>query len=418
MRARPLVPPILVILLLTSGMPPAAAQAPPEALELPARARQVQAGWIDRAERHVDNYTAEHNLSNETERQLNRSIQGIQSAYDNHRWDRVSRQLTGVYVFTTIISLNREANGSEQPQEVYIDHLDPIFANLTVETQRVRQLISNASAEVETAVGLEYLYLASTLLVQGNEQFRRYPEFRDLVQASGNKTPPSMYRSLVSTVVAAKWNFQHARELVNTSKEADANIEGPTVDPRNLEVAWRTMEVTVDEVGVKGRAAERLDTSLESTTNRSEWILSTALGQRLVGETLRTELQNEMQSEDFDRAAFRQRVEDRADNVTPLADMDEAGFPAVGLKDAYRQTYTALGNPSGGDTSTRALAHSYSILQGEIAGAESLMAVASADPPTTQGEGVGILELGLLALVLGGFAGAGVVYLLDRRNAL
>lgn len=403
---------LVAILLAASIQPPAAAQAPQ--LRIPPEFRRVQASWIQEAHRDLDRYLETHDLPDSTESQLRQALNGTEQAYRDDRWTTVVRQLVSLRVFTVYAGLAQDARDEDQPQQVYIDALDPRYSNVSVESREVRGTINSTTEDVETVRGLESLYLSSQLLVQANQQLRQYPQFRSLAEASGNQTSESIYRTLVGTVVGARWNLRYAEDLVELSRQADNESRSPPVEASKSKLAWEEMEKAVESTPSEGQTARQVEESLNLTTQREEWVVSTALGERYVLASIRSRLGRQQQQEQLDPDRLRQDLEAKATNLTLLIRMENAGFGGVALKDSLKSAYTVLEQGRQGNASIQRAIDAFAGLQAQEAASHALLRVAEAstasDDAEPVDEGLSNLQAGFIGAALGALLGAGAVY--------
>lgn len=403
---------LVAILLASSIQPPAAAQAPQ--LRIPPEFRRVQASWIQEADRDLDRYIETHDLPNSTERQLRQVLNGTEQAYRDDRWTTVVRQLVSLRVFTVYAGLAQDAQDEDQPQQVYIDALDPRYSNVSVRSREVRGTINSTAEDVETVRGLESLYLSSQLLVQANQQLQQYPRFRSLAEASGNDTSESIYRTMVGTVVGARWNLRYAEDLVELSRQADNESRSPPIQASNTKLAWEEMEKAVESTPPEGQTATQTRESMNLTTQREEWVVSTALGERYITGSIRTSLGRQQQQQQLDADRLRQDLEDKATNLTLLIKMENAGFGAVALKDSLKSAYSVLEQGRQGNASLQAAIDSFAALQAQGTASQALLRVAEAstasDDAQPVDEGMSNLQAGFVGAALGALLGAGAVY--------
>lgn len=413
MNPRRFLPLLLVTLLLAASIqPPAAAQAPE--LRIPSEHRRVQAEWIQEARQDLDRYAEDHDLSEGTVQRLHAGLNSTEESYQDDRWEAVVRQLVSLRVAAVYANLAQRAQDEEQPQEMYIETLDPRFSNISSDSPEVRGLINGTGDTVETVRGLEALYLSSQLLVQGNQQLQQYPRFRSLAQASGNETSESIYRTMVGTVVGAEWNFRYARDLVQLSRQADNRSRSPAVDPGKMKLAWDEMHEVVNATPMEGQAAAQAQESLNFTTSQKDWLVSTALGERYVLASIRSQLGRQAQQDRLDRDQLRQDLASKATNLSLVDDMEAAGFGAVNIKDAHKTAFGVLEEGEEGNASLQEAIDAFAGLDAKGAASRALLTLAEASTASDdEGEapgGIGSLGVGLVGAGLGALLGAGAVY--------
>lgn len=421
MNPRRFLPLLFVTLLLAASVqPPAAAQTPQ--FPIPSSFRELQATWIENAREDLDRFIANHDLPASTEAQLRQAMNATEAAYQDNRWTPVVRQLVGMRIFTRYIDIAQEARDSDQPQQVYLEELDPVYANVSARSREVRGDINSTADSVETVRGLEALYLGANLMVQGNGQLRQYPRFRSLMQASGNQTSQSILRTSVGTVVGAQWNFRYAQDVVQLSRKVDNGSRSPTVQASKVHLAWERMEEAVEATPEEGNEARRASSSMNLTTQREEWMVSTALGERYIFASIRTSLSRQQRNNELDPQRFQQNLEAKAGNLSLLIEMEKAGFSAIGLEDAYTDAYRVLQQGGGENASIRRAIDAFARLEAQGAASRSLLQVAEASSASGQAgvtdEGLGPFQAGLLGAALGAILGAGAVYVAREQGHL
>lgn len=407
-----LLPALLAALLLVPTLSPVSAQQGPS-LRLPGEARDLQSVWINNATRDTQRFLAQNDVPDHTEQRLKETLNRTNEAYSNEEWGQVIDQLVGLRALLAFIPLDQQARQSDEPDQVYLDAMDPAYRNATDESIAVRNRLNQSQHDVETTKGLEYLYLGARSLVTANQQLNRYPETRQQVVDSGNETPRPTYQRLVANAVAGRWNARYAFDVIEMAETADEEAEGPPVDPSKVDLAWDRMEAEVDERGVNTPQTNPLRDASNKAQAQGQWLMATALGERIVVGSLQHRLTQLLRDDSLNTTRLREDLGTMATNTSLLERMEDHGFASVGLKDAKKRAFAA----AAGEAGPRGLISTFALVQAQEAASEGLLEVANASAQAAEEDGAGLVG-GLLWAGGGAVVGVGAAYAVLRRRGI
>lgn len=407
--------PLLVVLLVTPA-PQAGAQATDRpSLEMPDGLRDLQRDWTDAAFADVNETIETTNLTDREENRLRTIMEQVRNHREDHRHQAVLAGLTNLRVTATYLEARQEAEEQNVTKPVFLNHTQPAFREASNLTGEVMEDINTTQRELETARGLETLYLAAEATVQGNNQLGLHPRYRSFMEASGNETHPNILQLTVQTSVGAKWSLKYAADLHDHSLSVDEAGDGPGLNQSRIPAALDFLQKEADERRPSGESNRNLETlrqRMNATEERGNHLLAMALGGTLLASYIQTNVRKQVEEGNLEKDQVRAILEDHGSNYTALETTLDDGFRGILLKDGHKTVDDILDRRN---ASVGGLASGVAVLDKAkiFYRAVGPLAVES----TSTSEEAGVTGTDVLVAVGGGVAlGAGVAALLRRRR--
>lgn len=334
---------LLVVALVSSMVP-----APVEATHFESRSlrpaepvRELQRDWITGTFFDLRNQTIRHDFPDEDARNLSRQVNASLEDWRDDRWRQVHETLIGARVNAAVLRIDQAAARSDDPSQVWLDRTGSIAVEANEDLQDLRTRITERAGNTTDPVEMEVLLLASTLLVDGMENIRVHPQYRQIVSQSGNETPSSIFRQLAATAVSARWDARYARDLVETADEVGTNGSA-SVDPAKLEEAWRTMEEAVDLDRPQTQASRALREGLNRTTEQEEWLLSVSLGSAYATAEARHSIRSSIEEGTTAPDDLAERTREWARDIGTVVALQDMGYRGTIVTSTLREADAVL----------------------------------------------------------------------------